>query len=135
MDITEFEIDVDAIELGAWRPAVGLKGVEFHLRGANNSDWDVLHDKLKRELTPAEKFAEVLPKEAAERITCELLLGACLLDWRGVTDKGADVPFSKETARKFLSERRFRKFRMSVLETAAKFADETVAERDAAAKN
>lgn len=136
MKLSQIEIDAVAIESGAWRPALGLKGVEFKLRGAGNSDWERLNDQLRRDLPPAAKFAEVLPKADAERITAELLLGACLQDWRGLEQEdGAPIPFDADLARKLLTDAGFRKFRQSVLETAFKLSEETIAERDAAAKN
>lgn len=136
MKLSQIQIDSKAIEGGAWRDAVGLPGVRFHLRGAGNSDWEALQAKLHAELPPAAKFADRIPAENAQAITTELLVGACLLDWEGIEDDvGAALPFAPAKARELLGDPDFRKLRDSVFATAARLSDETIAERDAAAKN
>lgn len=136
MKLSQIQIDSAAIEQGAWRDAVGLPGVRFRLRGAGNSDWEALQEKLHRDLPPAVKFADRIPAENARAITTELLVGACLLDWAGIeNDDGSAMLFSAAQARELLDDPDFRKLRDSIFATAAKLAEETVADRDAAAKN
>lgn len=136
MKLSQIQIDSKAVEGGAWRDAVGLPGVRFSVRGAGNSDWEALQAQLHAELPPEVKFAERIPAQHAQRITTELLVRACLLDWDGITDDaGAALPCSADKARELLSDPDFRKLRDSIFATAAKLAEETVAERDAAAKN
>lgn len=136
MKLSQIQIDSAAIEQGAWRPAVGLTGVEFRVRGIGNADYEALADKLRRHLPPAAKFAEKLPADEAARMTVELLVDACLLDWRGLEDEaGEPLPYSADKARALLSDPDFRKLRDSVFATAARLAEETVAEREAASGN
>lgn len=136
MKLSEIKIDSAAVEGGAWRKAVGLSGVEFHLRGAGNSAWDALNEKLHRELPAASQHAVRLAREDVRRITVELLVGACLLDWRGIEDdQGKPIAFSPDVAREMLSDPDMARLRNSVAATAAKLSDETLAERDAASGN
>jgi hypothetical protein len=50
MKLTHLMIDAAAAEGGAWRPAVGLLGIEFRVRGVDNLDWRRLNAKLMAEL-------------------------------------------------------------------------------------
>lgn len=136
MKLSQIQIDSKAVEGGAWRDAVGLPGVRFRLRGAGNSEWEALQLKLRAQLPLTARLADQIPAEHARAITTELLVGACLLDWEGIEDQaGAAVPFSADKARELIGDPDFRKLRDSIFATAAKLAEETVAERDAAAKN
>lgn len=136
MKLSQIKVDSAAIENGAWRKAVGFPGIEFNLRGVGNAEWERLHSKLVSELPPEAKFADVLPKEHAERISVDVIVGACLLDWRGIEEEdGSAIPYSADLARKLLSDPDMRKLKDSILATAGALSRETAAEREAAAKN
>ena len=132
MQLSHLVIDAAAAEGGAWRPAVGLPGVEFRVRGVANLDWRRLKAKLPRE----KQLAPTLDPEDEDAITGQLLHRTVLLDWRGFTAAdGAPDPYDAGRALDMLTAPAFRRFRNAVLATARILANETVAEREAAAKN
>ena len=136
MQLTHLMIDAAAVEAGAWRPAVGLPGVEFRVRGVDNLDWRRLNAKLMAELPREKQLAPTLDPEDEDLITGQLLHRTVLLDWRGFTTaEGAPDPYDSARALAMLTDPAFRRFRYSVLATARILANETVAEREAAAKN
>ena len=129
-------IDAEAAESGAWRPAVGLPGVELRLRGTDNLDWRRLNAKLIAQLPREKQLAPALDPEDEDAITGQLLHRTVLLDWRGFTTAaGAPDPYDPARALALLTDPAYRRFRNSVLATARILASETVAEREAAAKN
>ena len=135
MRFDQFAVDADAIENGAERDAVGLPGVKLKLRGAENYDWRRLQAKLIAEI-PREKRLVRIDPEDDDRITGQLLLQASLLGWSGIQDKdGAEMPFTVEAATVALTDPRYKRFRQSALATAQLLAEETEADRAAAAKN
>jgi hypothetical protein len=133
--LTDFQIDASAIEGGTWRDAIGRPGLKFRLRGADNLDWRRLQAKLISEMPREKQFAVATDPADDDAITGRLLVDACLLDWEGLEDETGAIPFSKELASKLLTDPAFRPFRASVLATARVLANETVSEREAAAKN
>lgn len=136
MQLAHLMIDAAAAESGAWRPAVGLPGVEFRLRGTDNLDWRRLNAKLMAALPREKQLAPSLDPADEDAITAELLARTVLLDWRGfVRADGSPEPYDAERAFAMLADPAFRRFRNSVLSTARILANETLAEREAAAKN
>jgi hypothetical protein len=135
MRLSELEVDAEAIEKGAERDAVGLPGVKLVLRGVDNYDWRRLQAKLIAEI-PREKRLVRIDPEDDDRITGQLLLQASVIGWSGIQDKdGAEMPFSVEAATIALTDPRYKRFRQSALATAQLLAEETLADREAAAKN
>ena len=135
MKISEFEIDATAIEAGAWRDAIGRPGLRFKLRGADNIDWRRMQAKLVADLPREKQLSAASDPADDDKITAKLLLETCLLDWEGLEDDNGPIAYSKELATKLLTEPAFRPFRNSVLATARVLANETIAEREASAKN
>lgn len=136
MRIDDLKIDHTLVEQGQWRPAVGLPGVEFKVRGADNHDWRRLNAKLMAELPREKQLAPTLDPADEDWITGMLLHNTVLLDWRGFkTEVGEAEPYDPAKAERLLTDPNFKRFRNSVLATARIFANETVAEREAAAKN
>ena len=136
MRLNDLKIDHAAIEQGQWRPAVGLPGIEFKVRGADNLDWRRLNAKLLSELPREKQLAPTLDPADEDVITGMLLHNTVLLDWRGFkNDAGAPEPYDAAAAERMLTDPNFKRFRNSVLATARIFANETTAEREGSAKN
>jgi hypothetical protein len=133
--LTDFQIDATAIEGGTWRDAIGRPGLKFKLRGADNLDWRRLQAKLVSELPREKQFATATDPADDDAITGRLLLDACILDWEGLEDDVGPIAFTKDLATTLLTDPAFRPFRNSLLATARVLANETVSEREAAAKN
>ena len=130
MRLDDLAVDHEAIEQGTWRPAVGLPGVEFKLRGAENLAWRRLQSKLMADLPREKQLAASLDPEDDDAIMSKLLARACLLDWRGIDD-----PISATDIEATLADPKMKRLRSSVLLTARILANETAAERALAAKN
>lgn len=73
---------------------------------------------LQRKLAPYRQAAvnNAVPEEDYERILLDVAAETLLLDWEGLTEKGAAVPYSRETALRYLRE--LKEFRNFVLQTA-----------------
>ena len=136
MRFDDLAVDHEAIEAGTWRPAAGLPGCRFKLRGADNLDWRRLAAKLQTELPREKQLAATLDPVDDDAMMAQLLLKACLQDWDGF--EGADgkpEPFTAERAAEIVTDPKFKRVRSSILATARILANETIAEREAAAKN
>lgn len=143
MRISEFETDHDSIENGTWRDAVGLPGVKLQVRGIGN----VAYRRLQAKLAADRTGGAALDPIEDDRLMGRLLHETVLLGWKGITEEapaasGSDagptereVPFTPERARELLTEPRFKRFQGCVYATATILANETKAEREAAAKN
>lgn len=136
MRLDDLRIDHALIEQGQWRPAVGLPGIEFKVRGADNHDWRRLNAKLIAELPREKQLAASLDPADEDWINGKLLAETVLLDWRGFTsESGEPEPYDAAKAERLLTDPNFKRLRNSVLATSRIFANETIAEREGAAKN
>jgi len=102
-----FEINTVADAPSAWvdlkHPVTGeLLGASFELAGPEHPKRKALEfarqRKMRAALQKAGKMAFDDPEEEAQTITDNL--AALTLDWKGVTDKGVDVPYSAAAAAK-----------------------------------
>lgn len=136
MDILEFKIP-GVISEGRWIADLpGFSGVRLKVRGTSAPQARILRNRLTRSVPWAERIDNgLLTPEAEERIQAEVLCGAILLDWDGLTDKGAPVPFSADLARTWLTDPRFYRFADAVILAAWRVDQGQQEEAEAAAKN
>lgn len=129
MRFDDYAVALEAIEQGEKRPAEGMPGFFWIMKGVPNADWTA------RE---AELLSRVVPPNADDVRTL-LLLDCCLLGWEMPAPRkdapDTREPFSRERAAELLTDKRYRLIRNSVINTAFRFGAETMAERESAAKN
>lgn len=110
MDINEIlipETAIKAIEEGHWVEDIpNAPGLRLRVRGLSSRKVLGLHDLKIRKAPRTDKNADgSLKSEASLRITREVYAEAVLLEWDGITANGKPVPYSKEMAKKWLSDR------------------------------
>jgi hypothetical protein len=114
---------------GAWvsDDKHGFEGVRFKVRGRYNPDAKSLEARLGAAVPKDKKLQNgfLLPEES-DRIVTELLIETILVDWDGVRedDEAPAIPYSKEEARKLLSDPLLRPFRDSALLAALVVAED-----------
>ncbi len=130
MDLSDIDVDVVAFEQGAWIENIPNFGdVRLRVRGMLNADWRRLSAKLSRAVPVSKKIDGTLDPEEQDRVAIELLTETCLLGWERLTDKGIPLVYSKETARKLITERR--RFRDAVAWAASMVGQQAAAAKDA----
>lgn len=110
MDINEILIPqsaVSAIEDGVWiDDIIGAPGLKLRVRGLSSRKVQNYRDTRYRRVPRKDKDAQGnLKAEAVAQITRDTLVEMVLLDWDGIKQNGQAVPYSKELARKWLTDR------------------------------
>lgn len=114
MRLDEIQINPESLEEGRWYDLPGggrIKVGSIQSRKYQNA--------LNRFMKPYLRLQRAgnLDPEIRDKITGQAL-AEIIFDWEGIEDTGAAVPFSRETARKLLTDRRYLKF-MDLVATLA----------------
>ena len=137
MKMSELAVDADRQENGAWVDDIPeMEGLRLKVRGSNNADWRRLQARLMDAVPRKKKIGGRLDPDEQDRIMSSCILSCCLLDWDGLEDdNGKPIPYSKEMAKKLLTEPQYRRFRDGVVWAASIVAENTVVEQEETAGN
>lgn len=121
MDINKLVLSEEALRVvddGAWVAIpVGEDIVEFKVTGLSRNQ--EAQDTIRNAMEQVRKDNKRAPKEKEkESIVRRVLADIVLKDWRGITDNGKSLPYSKDLANKFLTERGGEQFASLVLDAA-----------------
>jgi hypothetical protein len=111
MKLADRMVDLQRREEGGWvKDPPEWMGLELKVRGANNKDWQKLETKLLNAI-PRQRRINGLESEELLLINGRLILETSLLDWRGIENGNGELePYSKEAARKYLTDPRHEDF-------------------------
>jgi hypothetical protein len=125
MDISEFETDLDLEKNGVWVDIGG--GAQLLVARIGNPQFQTL---LRKKTKPVLRLINQnrLPDEALEEMMIETMAETVLLDWKGLTRNGENVPFSKANALKLLKKRDFRTLVQEIANTQETFRAEAIEE-------
>lgn len=125
-----YETNAEAESSGAW---IDLGPSRFKMArtgGANENFMKVASKRLK----PFQASLENLPKKVSDDLAIGIFVDTILLDWENVTTRAGEViPFTKEAAKKLLTE--LPNLFAALQVEANKMGNFTQANLDAAAKN
>jgi hypothetical protein len=110
-------LDIDAIEQGKWLPlGADFKGVEIFARGLSSAAAKAMQTKLQREAPKEDRtLGGMLTADAEDRIRKAVIVEKCVTDWRGLSSKGKELPFSKQALASILEEPRARKIAVAIV--------------------
>lgn len=119
MDISKLiltDAALDIVDNGIWVGDLsGAPGVELMVTGMDRCD--AVSKEIRRGVEL--EIARGSDREEAAEITVRRLLSSHILkDWRGLTDGGKPLPYSRELADKFLSTRKGDALAALVIEAA-----------------
>lgn len=125
MKLSNAKQNTKAVEQGAWVENIPEAGdLRIKTRGANNSDWRRLQQKLIAQLPVKQRRRGVIDPMEMERIMTECLIEHGIIDWENLLDEdGKAIPVSK--ARELLSNPDYRP-----LKDFCAFAAQVVADGD-----
>lgn len=126
---------VNVIDNGVWvGDFKGYPGVSFKVRGmgSNIAKKRMADEKAKARIG---NEGEVLSEEQLAKVTAKVLADAILLDWKGLTDGGKEVRYTKALADKWLNSRNGEKLALLVLRAAYRVDAEPNAFVEKATKN
>lgn len=118
MDIKKLVLTAEALNLidnGTWIGDLpGAPGVEFLVVGMRSTE---VRKALEAEQVAVRADNAGSPLTAEQTAGCmeRVLASHVLKDWKGLTDNGVEVPYSKELATKWLTSREGEKFAELVL--------------------
>lgn len=99
-----FAVDYDAVTKGRDFEIDGMIFKLAHL-GYPNKNWAKAHEQATK---PFRQLiaSDMLDEKTDERLGLDVFLETVLLDWKGVKieEDGPEIPFSKEAARKVLTD-------------------------------
>lgn len=136
MKLSERKIDPAKREDGAWvKDIPEWDELRLKVRGIGNKDWAKRSQALVQAVPRARRVNGLL-RDDADRINGILLLDHALIDWRGLEDdEGKPEPYSKDLAKKYLTQPEYEPFRDAVMWAASVVAERGTAEIEADAKN
>lgn len=125
MDINDLVLSEKAlavIDKGEWMPAgEEAPDLEFLVTGLQSEGAQKLMEKKLLDLRKKNRNKPLTQKQI-NQATKEVLVEEVLRDWRGLTDGGKDIPYSKALAEKYIMARGGSKFYALAL-TAAEELD------------
>lgn len=124
MDINSLRRDPVRIETGEWVSEIPNMGdVRLRVRGMTSPTVIAIRSRKERKVSREDRDRDGnIKPEVAIRVFGEVLLEAVLIDWDGLTENGEPVPYSKERARAWLTDRAFLPFADAVT-WAANYVD------------
>lgn len=131
MDLAKIKIDSAKGARGDWVGDIpGLEGLRLKVRGLASETYREAIGRRTRAVPRSARLRDgSIPVKLMDRLTGEALHEAALLDWDGLTENDAAVPFDRALALKLLTDPDFALFREGVI-----FAAAVVAEADRAAE-
>jgi hypothetical protein len=105
MSLEAFTLDLSKTDEGDWFK-VGTD-MEFLLASIGNDNWQKQYTKLEARAYGSQKRQEsARDDETDANIILECFARTCILDWKGVTFEGKDVPFSTDKAVEVVLDRK-----------------------------
>lgn len=138
MDISAFKRDASVIEDGKWVGEIpGYGDVKLRVRGRSSRAFDSAYSQLLRDLPRHDRERDGMTPtpEARDRCFALALHAAVLIDWDGISDNGARVPYEKELAARWLTDPDYEPFRDAVSWAAGVVDNEAAAINEAIEKN
>lgn len=105
MDISAFKRDMSPVESGRWIDDIpGFEKLRLKVRGFRSKAYEyaVSQHRQNAPRSDYDRDGIKLKHDAAERCTLMAIRDAILIDWSGITDSGADVPYNAEIAKELL---------------------------------
>lgn len=100
MDLSTFKTDKTKETEGTWFD-VDADGTAVLVARSGNKKYNKLLEKLVKPHRHALRSRNV-PDELIEKLMAEAMAGTILLDWKGFTLEGKDLPYSQSTAKEML---------------------------------
>ena len=136
MELSELEINIDEHDAGfplTLNLSTG-KQVIVRTRGLMFQPYRNTYAELMRKAAQT-AGRDGLDLVGTEKVESEAMAEHLLLGWEGITVAGEPVPYSKEQARTFLTDRRYRLFFEAYREALVEQKNTTVADKEARIKN
>ena len=121
-DIILNDAALEVIDNGEWMEVDEAPGLELLVTGMQ-ADGARKAMKAHQVKARAQSRGKALTEDQYSSITKEVLIEHVLKGWRGLKNNGEDLPYSKETARKFIMSRGGDRFTMMVLSAAQRLDD------------
>lgn len=130
MEFKSFQTDESKENEGVWVPVE--KDVAIKIARAFNKHFVQRYRNLPRAVQKRIQDGTISSRRD-EEVFCELLAETVVVDWKGFTDDGKLVPFSRDNAEKFLLK--YKEFRAFAWELANDMALFKLEENEDDAKN
>jgi hypothetical protein len=131
MDIGKLKTDPSKETEGVWVELDGTASIKVRYSDSIESQKKV-NDRLRPYRKLVARDSEAIPQEEQDRLAKGILADYILVDWKGITENGAEVAFSRENARRLLE---IPIFRQMVERAAQDIANFRAAQAEEDAKN
>lgn len=142
MKVSGTKVNVEKMEQGAWvgekygTPIPEMGDLCLKVRGSNNKAWRKITARLIDAVPRRQRVGGRLSPDEQDRITGICLMDAGLLDWENFEgDDGNPITYSKDDAKKYLTDPEYGKFRDAVVWACSMVADSDGAELEDDAGN
>lgn len=127
MDFQKFETDERASNEGVWVPIGG--GAELKVARSNN-DAAVEYRDARMKPYRRQQQAGIMDDAVEEEIIRDTIARHVLLDWRGMTDDGEEVPYSREEAEERLKNDDFLVFVAGIAADRENFREQNLSDAE-----
>lgn len=137
MKLSDIKVDAAAVEAGRWVDNIPEMGdLRLKVRGIPNAAYRRLTDTLLRAIPRNKRIGGAIDPDERDRVTAECLVETVLLDWDGISDDdGKPLPYSRETARRLLTDPAFSRFNTAVVWAASIVGEQEAEQEDEEEKN
>lgn len=130
MDLNTFKTDVKKSDEGVWCPVDTTTDIKIARYGNRT-----FQRALKRVMKPHKVMIDrgTLDDDMADKLLVEAMAEGILIDWRGMTENGAPLEYTKSEAIKVLLNKELRDFRelvVSLSQDMQLFRDEEIEEAE-----
>lgn len=116
MDLNDLQGNPDSIEAGVWVSDIPKMGdLAVKVRGMVSMEVINYRARKTRVVPRSKRDADGNPNsDAAMEVFSDTLLNVILLDWKGLTNNGEEVPYSREMAKELCLNPKYRAFQDAV---------------------
>lgn len=130
MDLELFRTDEKKSDEGVWCPVDAKTEVKIARYGNRT-----FQRALKREMKPYKRLIDrdALDDDTADKVLVAAIAEGILVDWRGMTKAGVELPYSRAAAEEILMDKTLRDFRGLVIELSQDmqmFRDEEIEDNE-----
>lgn len=134
MDINKFKIDLDKEKDGVWLPIFDGT-VEVKVRPLTCPDYIHMEMRLLSQVPEEQRPDGNYAIAAIAGLQAQCIAETILLDWKGLTEGGKPLPYSREAADRLLTDDSFRVFRNQIVGAATRATAVVVGTIEADEKN
>lgn len=137
MIIDDLELDLEQVDNGVWVHNIPeLDDVSFQVRGTDYKPYQKALRQAMIGQSRKQRANSLLDADYLDSLTRSLMAEHLLMGWEGIDDReGQPIAFTRELAKTYMTERRYRPFQAGVMAAINRVDTNTVERKEELAGN